>query len=125
MKAMTRIALTMVLALAVSAAGWSARHFALAKSMPEADSSVTSPENLQLWFTQVPQDGSYTVRLLDAAGELVETGDATRNEEDAKLIEVTVGRALSAGAYTVAWRGIGDDGHVVRDDFGFTVTEER
>jgi methionine-rich copper-binding protein CopC len=31
---------------------------------------------------------------------------------------------LPAGGYTVAWRGIGDDGHVVRGDFTFSVTAQ-
>ena len=33
-----------------------------------------------------------------------------------------IDQMLDEGAYTVAWRGIGDDGHVVRNDFGFRVT---
>lgn len=114
-----------LLALVLSASGWGVRHFGLAKSIPAADSSVTAPEQLQLWFTQAPQDGSVSIRLVDAAGSLVETGEPVRNADDPKLMEVSIGHALSAGSYTVAWRGIGDDGHVVRNEFGFSVTAER
>lgn len=125
MNVATRIPLLMVLALSVSAATWSVRHFGLAKSIPAADSSIESPAQLQLWFTQAPQEGSVTIRLIDSNGDLVETGDPVRNAEDGKLMEVEVGRTLPGGAYTVAWRGIGDDGHVVRDDFGFRVSAQR
>ncbi len=122
MKLATRISLLMVLALGVTAATWSVRHFGLSKSIPAADSAVQSPQQLQLWFTQAPQEGSVSIRLIDAAGELVQTGDPVRNAEDAKLMEVEVGQMLDESVYTVAWRGIGDDGHVVRNEFGFRVT---
>ena len=125
MKHIARTTLALTLAVGASAATWGVQHFALAKSMPEADSTIESPEQLRLWFTQAPQEGSVSIRLIDAAGEAVETGDPVRSEDDAKLMEVAVDDALSAGSYTVAWRGIGDDGHVVRDDFQFTVTAVR
>lgn len=120
-----RFAALFAFALAAVAAVWAPPHFALTKSMPEADSSTPSPEHIQLWFTQAPQEGSVTVRLVDAGGDLVETGDPMRNGEDPKLMELAVGHALGAGAYTVAWRGIGDDGHVVRGEFAFSVTADR
>ncbi len=113
------------LALIAGAATWAPRHFTLARSLPSADATVASPAHLQLWFTQAPQEGSVSIRLIDAAGDAVDTGEPVRSAEDAKLMEVEVGHTLSAGAYTVAWRGIGDDGHVVRDDFVFTVQAER
>ena len=52
------------------------------------------------------------------------TGEPVQNSEDPKLMEVEVPSVLDAGGYTVMWRGIGDDGHVVRDEFGFEVTPE-
>ena len=96
-------------------------HFGLGSSAPEADASVASLEEVRLWFTQVPQDNSVGIRLIDAAGEAVETGEASRDAEDGKVFSVALDAELSAGAYTVAWRGIGDDGHVVRGDFGFSI----
>ena len=125
MKLTVRISYLILLTVSVVGASWSVRHFGLAKSIPDADSSVQSPEQLQLWFTQAPQDGSVTIRLIDAAGDLVQTGEPVRHAEDAKLMEVQVGQFLDEGAYTVAWRGIGDDGHVVRNEFGFSVVAGR
>ncbi|MGB1780339.1 MAG: hypothetical protein ACPHQP_12345, partial [Longimicrobiales bacterium] len=53
------ITLCAALALAlVAAAPSAAPHFGLSKSMPEAGSTVTSPEEVRLWFTQVPQEGT-------------------------------------------------------------------
>ncbi|MEM7416751.1 MAG: copper resistance protein CopC [Gemmatimonadota bacterium] len=113
------------LVLAAALVGAVNLHFGLAKSLPAADSSGPAPEQLQLWFTQAPQDGTVTIRLIDAGGDLVETGEVTRSDEDPKMMWVDVDGAVAAGAYTVAWRGIGDDGHVIRDDFAFSVAADR
>ena len=96
-------------------------HFGLAKSIPEADSSVLSPEAVQLWFTQIPQNNSVGMRLINSAGDLLETGPIMQDSEDHKRYSVQVKGKLAAGAHMVAWRGIGDDGHVVRNEFSFTV----
>lgn len=96
-------------------------HFGLAKSLPEADSSVPSPGAIHLWFTQVPQDNSVGIRLVNLSGDLLETGSLKQDNEDHKSFSVQVDGRLGAGAYKVAWRGIGDDGHVVRNEFSFTV----
>lgn len=99
-------------------------HFALSRSMPAADATVASPAEVRLWFSEVAQTGSVGIRLIDAQGAAVETGEPLPNEDDERVYHVAVGKTLPAGAYTVSWRGIGDDGHVVRGDFGFTVSAE-
>jgi methionine-rich copper-binding protein CopC len=120
-----RFTLTLVLFLILVAGGPKVQHFGLSNSIPAADSKIVSPGQLQLWFTQAPQEGSVTIRLVGSGGDLVGTGEPVRNLEDPKLMEVDVPSVLDAGVYTVMWRGIGDDGHVVRDEFGFEVTPER
>ncbi len=99
-------------------------HFALTKSAPAADSAVPSPNEVRLWFTQAPQQNSVAVRLINPAGELVDTSDPSLDQADQKVVSVNVDGALGAGGYTVSWRGIGDDGHVVRGEFGFTVNAQ-
>ena len=99
-------------------------HFALSKSSPAADSAVPSPNEVRLWFTQAPQQNSVAVRLVNPAGELVDTSDPSLDQADQKVVSVNVDGALGAGGYTVSWRGIGDDGHVVRGEFGFTVNAQ-
>ena len=112
------LALTVAGAATLSAAGL---HFALTKSMPEAESTVAPPDELRLWFSQVPQESSVSVRQFDGSGGLVETGEPTPDAADGKVIAVAIDHALGSGSYTVAWRGIGDDGHVVRGEFPFSV----
>ena len=96
-------------------------HFALQRSVPAADATVAPPSEIQLWYTQVPQEGSLSVRLVDAGGDLVGTEAPEAQAADPKAFSVEVARPLAAGDYTVAWRGVGDDGHLVQAEFGFTV----
>ena len=100
-----------------------ALHFALSKSVPEKDAAIAPPGELRLWFTQEPQDNSISIRLL-AGEELVETGPAVQDPDDGTVFSVALENALPAGAYTIAWRGLGQDGHVVRGEIPFSVVVE-
>jgi methionine-rich copper-binding protein CopC len=99
-------------------------HFALSRSVPAADTTVPSPAEVRLWFTEAATEGSVSIRVVNAAGSPVETAAPARDEADGRIYAVAIPRPLAAGRYTVAWRGIGDDGHVVTGDFGFTVSAE-
>lgn len=99
-------------------------HFGLSRSVPVADAAVASPAEVRLWFTQVARDGSVSIRVVNAGGDAVETAAPTRDEADGRIYAVAIPKPLAAGRYTVAWRGIGDDGHPVTGDFAFTVTAE-
>lgn len=101
-----------------------ALHFKLDKSEPANGSETVSPDAVSLWFSQVPQAKSTSIRLIDSAGEPVTTGDVVQDSENGKLQSVQVPSTLAAGVYTVAWRSMASDGHVVRDDFAFTVLAE-
>jgi methionine-rich copper-binding protein CopC len=48
--------------------------------------------------------------------------DIQEDPEDERVHFVELHGALAAGTYTVAWRGMGADGHVVRESFSFSVT---
>jgi methionine-rich copper-binding protein CopC len=99
-------------------------HFALSRSVPAADATVPAPAEVRLWFTEAAQPGSVAIRLVRPGGAPVETGEAMPDEDDGRVYHVRVTRTLPAGAYTVSWRGIGDDGHAVRGEFGFSVSAE-
>ena len=113
---------TALLAIAAATAATSTPfHFDLDRSSPEAGEAVTELSRVQLWFTQVPQDGTTAIRVVDAGGELVPTGDVVQDSEDGTQFSVALEGPAALGDFTVAWRGMGQDGHVVRDDFSFTV----
>jgi methionine-rich copper-binding protein CopC len=114
----------MGLAATHAPSGEALRHFALSRSAPAADATVPSPTEVRLWFSQVAQPGSVAIRLIDARGAALDTGEPTRDAEDGRVYAIAVGRTLGAGPYTVSWRGIGDDGHTVRGEFRFTVSAQ-
>lgn len=116
------LALSALLALGTLGAA-TVPHFDLEKSSPEADAMVHEIEAVTLWFTEEPAEGSVTVRLLDGSGEPVEGLSAKVHEEDATAYVMALPEGLAQGKYTVAWRGMGADGHVVRGDFAFTVMQ--
>jgi methionine-rich copper-binding protein CopC len=112
-------------AAAVAPADSAIPHFGLRSSSPEADATVASLDEIRLTFTEVPQENSVSVRLVAPSGEALETGELRSDPDDGRTVFVAVPGPVPDGAYTVAWRGIGDDGHVVRGEFGFTVSAQR
>jgi len=96
-------------------------HFALVKSAPADKATVTHVSEVELWFTEPPSEGTVSIRVIDAAGEAVPTADPAQDPEDEKAFGVTIPQGLPAGGYSVSWRGMGDDGHVVRGSFDFSV----
>lgn len=98
-------------------------HFGLSRSAPAAGADVEPPASVTLWFTEEPQDNSISIRLVDSRGDLVGSSDPRQDPDDATQFSIAPSGTLGAGGYTVAWRGIGQDGHTVRGDFGFTVRD--
>lgn len=96
-------------------------HFGLAKSAPADKSTVHALTEVRLWFTEAPQEGTVSIRIAGPDGARVPTADPVRDPEDAKAFGVELDGPAAAGAYTVSWRGMGSDGHVVRGELGFTV----
>ena len=93
-------------------------HMALQRSFPEADAVLgVSPDQIQLWFTQDPDPAVSNVSLEGPSGT-IEIGETKVMEERSVVAAVP---ALAAGKYTVGWRSAGDDGHVQRGEFSFTV----
>lgn len=97
-------------------------HLRLSRTEPAANAAVAAPAALKLWFTQRPELGVTTVRLLDARGTAVPTGALARAADAGAPIVVPVARPLAPGRYSVRWRTMARDGHVVDGGWSFTVT---
>lgn len=114
---MKRVGLFLAL---VAASAATPLHMALQKTMPEADAVLSeSPGRIQMWFTQLPDPAVSRLTLEGANGE-VALGD-TEVVDDDKSLRAMLPSALGVGAYTVKWRTAGDDGHLQRGEFAFTV----
>lgn len=95
-------------------------HTVLSASKPANEDVVTaSPQELILTFsTEVRLTA---LSMLDGAGHTVELGslpDASRKEF---VLAIPV---LESGDYTVSWRAVGADTHVVSGEFEFVVATE-
>ena len=96
-------------------------HFGLARSAPADKATVHAVSEVRLWFTEAPAEGTVSIRLVGPGGEAVSTDDPVRDPEDGKVFSIQLRQEPAPGTYSVAWRGMGADGHVVRGTFAFTV----
>ena len=96
-------------------------HFGLARSLPADKATVHQLSEVKLWFTEAPEEGTVSINVVDAQGELVPTADVAQDPENAAAFSAKLIGTLPAGAYSVRWRGMGDDGHVVRGELTFSI----
>ncbi len=95
-------------------------HLKLDKSDPKADSVLTaSPKTMTLWFSQAVELPVTKITLADAAKKEIAT-KALVNAVDGAVV-AAIDTPLAAGAYTVTWRTMAKDGHVIKGDFVFSV----
>jgi methionine-rich copper-binding protein CopC len=94
-------------------------HLAVRKSLPEKGATVTaSPTSVQVWFTQEPEMEKSGLTLTGPNG-VVALGPVTAGPE--RSLVATVTGTLASGAYTLAWKTAGDDGHVLTGTIPFSV----
>jgi methionine-rich copper-binding protein CopC len=94
-------------------------HLKLTRSSPHADAVLESaPAALQLWFSEEPLLLMSAVTLTGPAGAV--KLEAPRAGGDRSLV-VSVGARLEPGAYRIAWKSAGDDGHTASGTVDFSV----
>jgi len=117
MKMSRRVLSVMAVGLALSSTVLA--HMALSKSLPAKDAVVASkPARVQLWFSQGPDLAVSKLTLTGPSGA-VKLG-ALAADADKSLAAAVEGETPD-GAYTVAWQAAGDDGHVQKGQFAFSV----
>lgn len=98
-------------------------HMKLTKSMPAADTALAGkPAKVQIWFTQAPDKAVSKITLTGPSGE-VKLG-ALAVEADKSMAAVVEGMTPD-GSYKVAWQAAGDDGHVQKGEYSFSVRQTR
>jgi copper resistance protein C len=78
------------------------------------------PERVQLWFNERLEPAYSTVSVWNEAGAQVDARDVTVGPDDPRRLSVTV-EVRQAGLYTVKYRVLSVDGHIVENRFMFTV----
>ena len=99
-----------------------AEHFGIAKSVPKENTQVQFINKIEVWFTQVPQDNSVSIRLVRSDGSLVSVAIFDSKPDVPEGFIADLGHNLNLGEYEVVWRGIGQDGHVVNGNYSFMVS---
>ena len=99
-----------------------AEHFGIAKSVPKENTQVQFVSKIEVWFTQVPQENSVSIRLVRSDGSLVSIAIFDSKPDVPEGFIADLGHNLNLGEYEVVWRGIGQDGHVVNGNYSFMVS---
>ena len=107
--------------LLLAAPGAAPAHSQLVGSEPGRNATVArSPERVKLWFSERIEPAYAKLSVWSEAGKQVDAGDAAVAPDGPALLSVST-PGLGPGRYTVRFRVLSVDGHVVESSFGFTV----
>lgn len=96
-------------------------HAILVKSQPEKDAVVTeAPEQVDVWFNDSVGSEHYALAVIDSNGNRVDNEDVDQSFFDRSHLSTTV-QSLSPGTYTVRYRVVSIDTHIVTGKFQFSV----
>lgn len=96
-------------------------HSLLVRSEPGRNATVGRvPERVKLWFGERIEPAYAKLSVWSEAGKQVDAGDAAVAPDDPALLSVST-LGLAPGRYTVRFRVLSVDGHVVESSFAFTV----
>jgi len=96
-------------------------HASLVSSVPAQRGRVTTPpERLVLTFNERLEPAFTRVSVWNASGQQVDLKDGGVDPSNPKVVTVTLPR-LGPGRYTVRYRVLSVDGHIVEASFPFTV----
>jgi methionine-rich copper-binding protein CopC len=110
-----------VLGALMALPGPSHSHSLLVRSEPAQRSTVSRPpERVQMWFSERLEPAYATASVWNQAGKQVDGRDAAVDQNDPGLLSVSTPH-LGPGRYTVRFRVLSVDGHVVESTYTFTV----
>ncbi len=99
------------------------------RSAPSADEVVSqAPQQVQVWFTQdlFRREGQNALEVYGPDDRRVDQDDAAIDDDDRKLMTVSLQSDLPNGVYTVRWRTLSaDDGDDAEGEFHFTIQVDR
>ena len=117
----SRIALVAAM-LVLLVPGLALAHLALTGSTPaEGAHLAAAPREIRLTFSEEVEAAVARIRLLGANGGEVAISAIRQPTDSAQVLVTGITGALEAGAYTIEWQVIGQDGHPVRGTIPFVI----
>jgi len=114
--------LAVIFAILVGVCAWPAllsAHLKLERSNPAANATLdVAPAQLQLWFSEEPLLVMTQITLTGPKGAV--KLDKARAGGERSLV-VPIATPLDPGAYKIAWKTAGDDGHALQGTVDFSV----
>jgi len=96
-------------------------HAVLVRSAPAGRTVLShAPERVDLWFSEPLEPAFSTISVWSASGARVDRRDGAVAPADPRQLSVALD-AIGPGTYTVRFRVLSVDGHVVESSFPFTV----
>ena len=96
-------------------------HAILVKSQPAKDEEVkVAPKQIDLWFNDPVRNEYKALAVIDSEGKRVDKRDVEQDMLDGSHIHATV-EDLAPGTYTIRYRVVSQDTHIVTGKFQFTV----
>ncbi|MCH9639129.1 MAG: copper resistance protein CopC [Betaproteobacteria bacterium] len=99
-------------------------HATLIKSDPPRRAALTeSPKHVQLWFNEEIESNYALITVLDSDGNSVSDEKPASVPDDLKSVVLAIPE-ISPGSYTVEYRVLSIDGHVVESNYSFRIKDQ-
>lgn len=96
-------------------------HAVLVQSQPEVDSTINeSPKQVNIWFNENVASEFKALAVINSAGKRVDNKDIKQAKLDRSHIYITTPQ-LPPDTYTVRYRVMSADTHIVTGRFNFTI----
>lgn len=96
-------------------------HAIMVKSQPEVDSTIAeSPKQVDVWFNDKVGSEYKALAVINSAGKRVDNKDVEQETFDQSHLYITV-PDLAPDTYTVRYRVVSIDTHIVTGKFKFTI----
>ena len=96
-------------------------HAIMVKSQPEENATLTvSPKQIDVWFNDKVGSEYKALAVIDSTGNRVDNKDVQQELLDASHVYCTI-PTLPAGTYTIRYRVVSIDTHIVTGKFQFTI----
>jgi copper resistance protein C len=100
-------------------------HAVLVKAIPAQGAALTeSPPRVELWFNERLEPAYSRASVTNESGAQIDLRDVAVAKDDPKRLSLSL-PPLGPGRYTVRYRVLSVDGHVVESNLTFTVKSQR